>query len=158
MLYALLKDGGHCYVMVNNYNLSEFLNVLQSTGFHFSKLITWDKQRKTCGRFYMNQSEFILFLWKTEGRKINRCGTPDIWSFPNKKTKDTEGKNIHDTEKPVELFERAIINSSTEGEIVFDPFMGIGGCAVAARKTRRRFVGCEISDKYFKSALLRVEN
>ena len=56
--------------------------------------------------------------------KINNCGTADILSIPNKKTKGEDGKNIHDTEKPVELMKILIENSSQEGDIVLDPFIG----------------------------------
>lgn len=51
----------------------------------------------------MSQFEYILFFRNGRGIKINNCGTPDILSVPNKKTKDEDGENIHDTEKLVEL-------------------------------------------------------
>ena len=44
------------------------------------------------GQFYMSQFEYILFFRKGEGVKINNCGTPDILSIPNKKTKGEDGK------------------------------------------------------------------
>ena len=40
-------------------------------------------------------------------------------------------KNIHDTEKPVDLMKILIENSSNENEIVLDPFMGVGKYSVS---------------------------
>lgn len=57
------------------------------------------------GQYYMSQFEYILFFRKGKGIKINNCGTSDIISIPNIKTKDGMGKNLHDTEKPVALME-----------------------------------------------------
>ena len=84
--------------------------------------------------------------------------TSDIISIPNKKTKDENGKNIHDTEKPVGLSKILIENSSNENEIVLDPFMGVGGCAIAAKELNRRFIGCEIDENYFNIAVDRLKN
>ena len=101
--YRVLKDGSHCYIMTNHVNLIEMLNVATESGFHFIKSIIWNKGNKIMGRFYMSQFEYILFFRKGRGIQINNCGTPDILSIPNKKTKNENGENIHDTEKPVEL-------------------------------------------------------
>ena len=51
----------------------------------------------------MSQFEYILFFRYGKVSKINKCGTADIIRIPNKKTKDENGNNLHDTEKPVEL-------------------------------------------------------
>lgn len=101
--YELLKDGGHCYIMCNHINLHNYLNVAKDTGFHFIKSLIWNKGNKIMGQFYMSQFEYILFFRKGKGVKINNCGTSDILNVSNIKTKDKNGNNIHDTEKPVEL-------------------------------------------------------
>ena len=105
----------------------------------------------------MSQFEYILFFRKGVGKKINYCGTSDILSIPNKKTKDENGKNIHDTEKPVELMSILIENSSVEHEIVLDPFMGVGTTAIAAINTNRKFIGFELDEKYFEIAKNRIK-
>lgn len=108
------------------------------------------------GTFYMSQFEYIMFFRKGKGVKINNCGTSDILSIPNKKTKGADGKNIHDTEKPVELMKILVENSSKVGEIVFDPFMGVGSTGIAALSTGRRFIGTEIDEKYYNIACERI--
>ena len=120
--YRLLKDGSHCYIMTNHVNLQEILNTATECGFHFIKSLIWNKGNKIMGQYYMSQFEYILFFRKGKGKKINNCGTADILNVPNRKTKDENGKNIHDTEKPVELMKILIENSSKEDELVQDPF------------------------------------
>ena len=149
--------------MTNHKNLSHFLKVIDEwkddktkEGFNFIKCLIWDKGNKIMGQYYMSQYEYILFLRKGAGVKINNWGTSDLLSIPNKKTKGDNGKNIHDTEKPVELTDVIILNSSKEGETVFDPFMGVGGCGVSSEKLGRKFIGCELDEKYYEIARQRI--
>ena len=155
--YRLLKDGSHCYVMTNHINLIDMLNTFTDVGFHFIKSLIWNKGNKIMGQYYMSQYEYILFFRKGKGKKINNCGTSDILSISNKKTKDKDGKNIHDTEKPVELMEVLVNNSSQENELVLDPFMGVGSTGLACIKNNRNFIGIEIDEKYFDIAKNRIE-
>ena len=155
--YRILKDGSHCYIMTNHVNLQEILNVATECGFKFIKSLIWNKGNKIMGRFYMSQFEYILFFRKGKGKKINNCGTADILNVPNKKTKDENGKNLHDTEKPVELMKILVENSSQENEIVLDPFMGIGSTGMACKELRRHFLGIEIDEKYFDIAKKRID-
>ena len=154
--YRLLKDGSHCYVMCNNANLINMLNVFTSVGFHFIRSLIWDKCFKIMGTFYMSQYEYILFFRKGTGIPINNLSTSDIISIPLKKMKGIDGNNLHDTEKPVQLMKILIENSSKVGNVVLDPFMGIGATGVACKQLNREFIGCEIDEKYFKIAEQRM--
>ena len=153
-----LKDGGHCYIMTNHTNLIDMLNQFTQVGFHFIKSLIWDKGNKIMGQYYMSQFEYILFFRKGYGKKINNCGTPDLLSIPNKKTKDEFGKNIHDTEKPVKLMEVLIENSSNEGDLILEPFMGSGTTGVACVNLKRDFIGIELDEKYFEIAKERINS
>ena len=156
--YRLLKDGSHCYIMTNHVNLQEILNTATECGFHFIKSLIWNKGNKIMGQFYMSQFEYILFFRKGKGKKINKCGTSDILSVPNKKTKDKDGKNIHDTEKPVELMKILIENSSQENELVLDPFVGVGATAIDCKDLNREYIGIELDEKYYNIACNRIDN
>lgn len=155
-LYRILKEGSHCYIMTNHVNLQEILNTATECGFHFIKSLIWDKGNKIMGQCYMSQFEYILFFRKGKHKKINNCGTSDILSIPNKKTKDKNGKNLHDVEKPVDLMKILIENSSNKGDLVFDPFMGIGSTGIACVKSDRNFVGIEIDENYFNISKDRI--
>lgn len=156
-LYRVLKEGSHCYIMTNHVNLQEMLNVATESGFHFIKCLIWDKGNKIMGQCYMSQFEYILFLRKGKHKKINNCGTPDILNIPNKKTKDENGKNLHDTEKPIELAKILIENSSNEDDLVLDPFFGVGFVPIACKLLNRRFGGTEIDEEYFNKTIKRLE-
>ena len=104
----------------------------------------------------MSQFEFILFLRKGKFVKINNCGTSDLLQYRNYKTKGADGKPIHPTEKPVDLIETLIANSTQEGMTIYDPFMGSGSTGVAALNTKRNFIGIEKDDKYFDIAVSRI--
>lgn len=167
--YRVLKDGSHCYVMTNHTNLIHMLNTftdlrtdeekekgVKSYGFHFIKSLVWNKGNKIMGQYYMSQFEYILFFRKGRGIKINNCGTSDILSVPNIKMKGEDGKNLHDTEKPVALMETLIGNSSKEKDTVLDPFMGIGSAGIACQNLGRKFIGIEIDNHYYEIAKRRI--
>ncbi|MFC0903690.1 DNA-methyltransferase [Clostridium sp. MT-14] len=147
--YRILKEGSHCYIMTNHVNLQIILNTAISCGFHFIKSLIWNKGNKIMGQAYMSQFEYILFFRKGKFKKINHCGTSDILNVPNKKTKDKYGKNIHDTEKPVELMKILIDNSSNIDDIILDPFIGVGSSALAAKELKRKYIGYEIDPQYY---------
>lgn len=155
--YRVLKEGSHCYIMTNHVNLQEMINTATECGFKFIKSLIWNKGNKIMGQFYMSQFEYILFFRKGKAKKINKCGTSDILNIPNKKTKDENGKNIHDTEKPVELMKILIENSSNEEDCVFDPFLGVGASALASKELGRHFIGIEIDPQYYNIALKRLK-
>ena len=153
-LFRILKPDNHCYIMTNDFNLRNFLNVFTDVGFHFTKLIIWDKQNKIANPYYMQQVEYILFMSKGRTKQINNCGTSNLLSISNMKNKN----NDHPTEKPVELMEILIKNSSKEGDLVMDPFVGVGATALACQNLKRNFIGCEIDKKYYDTAMERLNS
>lgn len=156
-LYHVLKETGHCYIMCNNKNLYSYLCAVEKSEFHLVKTMIWAKDNKIMSQAYMSQIEFILFLRKGVFTKINNCGTSDLLNYPNKKTKDDNGKIIHPTEKPIELMRVLIENSSKENEIVFDPFMGVGTTCIASILSKRQYLGVELDEKYFKISEERIK-
>ena len=157
-LFRVLKEGSHCYIMTNHLNLREMLNEAEKVGLHFIKSLIWLKDNKIMGKWYMSQFEYILFFRKGKAVPINCCGTSDVLQVPNKKLKDRDGINLHDTEKPVRLMEQLVLNSSKEGDFVMDPFMGIGSTGIACKKNGRNFIGVELDPKYFYIAGERIKN
>jgi site-specific DNA-methyltransferase (adenine-specific) len=153
-LYRVLKPDSHCYIMTNDRNLQNFLNVFTNIGFNFCKLLIWDKQNKITNQYYMNQVEYILFMYKGRNKQINNCGTSNLISVNNVKNKT----HNHPTEKPVELMEILIKNSTNEGDLVLDPFVGVGATPVACQNLKRNFIGCEIDKKYYDTTMERLNS
>lgn len=81
---------------------------------------------------------------RVEGTVHLRQGDTNIWTFARDRNVDVN----HPTKKPVELVERAIWNSSREGDLVLDPFGGSGTTLIAAERLRRRAVLAEIDPRY----------
>jgi len=64
----------------------------------------------------------------------------------------------HPTQKPEKLLAKVILASTNKGDFVFDPFMGSGTTAIAAKLHCRRFVGCELDSSYIEIAKKRLES
>ena len=154
--YRVLKGGTHIYIMVNDKNLMRYLNEVDRSGFNFVKTLVWVKPNKICGRWYMTQKETIILARKGGQRPINNAGTSDVLFTPSFKKQKADKLNLHDTEKPTELMQVLIENSSKENDVILDPFMGIGTTAIACINTGRNFIGIEKEEKYFKIASERI--
>ena len=102
-----------------------------------------------------------LIVWDYEWVKGDHkrrfyAGERDVWrikpiNFTNLKTKK------HQAQKPIELIEKMLLNSSNKGDIILDCFVGSGTTAVACINLNRQFVGFEIAEKYFDIANKRIE-
>lgn len=64
----------------------------------------------------------------------------------------------HPTEKPVDLMAYLVEKASDPEAVVFDPFMGSGTTGVAAVRSGRSFIGCEVDEGYFDIACRRIED
>lgn len=85
----------------------------------------------------------LEFEGKVKGRFRENNKYSNIWNIP-KPNKSEE----HPTMKPVSLVARAVINSTKEGEIVYDPFLGSGTTIIACEQTNRTCYGIELDPKY----------
>ena len=72
--------------------------------------------------------------------------------------KDWSSRNdpVHPTVKPIPLLIQLLKNSTDEGDLVIDPFMGSGTCAAACKALGRRFIGIELRPPFFTVAINRV--
>jgi DNA modification methylase len=59
---------------------------------------------------------------------------------------------LHTIQKPLRLIERLVKASSNEGDLVLDPFCGVGTTAVACQKLNRNFIGFELNREYIELA------
>jgi adenine-specific DNA-methyltransferase len=80
----------------------------------------------------------------------------DVWDIPNVKANHIE-KTEHPCQFPISIPRRLINALTVKDGVVFDPFMGSGSSGVAAALQGRRFIGSELSNKYYKIAKSRVE-
>ena len=151
-VFRVLKGGCHCYIMINGRNLKDLQTEAEKVGFQFVNLLAWKKNNLTPNKYYMQQMEFILLLRKGKARNINNMGTSNCLEIPN-----IIGKKKHPTEKPVELMQIFIENSSKENDVILDPFFGTGSTLLAAYNTNRHYIGFELDEKYFDITCDRLE-
>lgn len=152
-VYKMLKDWCHCYIMINWRNLKELQQEAENAWFEYQQLLVRDKGNATPNRYYLNACEFILMLRKWHARNINEMWTKNILKVAN-----IIWNKKHPTEKPVELMEIMIRNSTNEWDLVYDPFMWAWATAIASKRLKRNFIGTEIDEKYYKIAIDRLEN
>jgi len=147
-VYRVLKPKTHFYFFVNSLNLQEALNEGTKAGFKIHNILIWKKQNATPNKFYMKNSEFIIFFRKGKERWINDMSTKQILEFKNPIGK----QKIHPTEKPQDLLEVLVANSSNEKETVLDPFAGSGNLGRACKNLKRNFILIEKDASFFKTA------
>lgn len=70
----------------------------------------------------------------------------------------TEATSLHPTQKPLKLMKSLIELTTKEGSIVLDPFMGSGSTGVASKDLKRKFIGIEKDEQYFKIAEKRLKS
>lgn len=68
-----------------------------------------------------------------------------------------DGKAVHPTQKPVELFERPMLNHALRGEVVYEPFSGSGSAIIAGERQDRRVFAMDISPRWVDAAVARWE-
>ena len=130
-VYRVLKDGTHFYCMTNVLNINKIIIEAEKVGFYLHNILVWEKNTANANRWYMKNCEFTLFFKKGKAKTINNPSSKMIHKFNN-----PVGNKLHPTQKPVELMQFYITNSSKENEIVLDPFMGSGstGCGLHQHK------------------------
>lgn len=121
-------------------------------------LLCWHKTDPipACGNKYLNDTEYCLFF--------REKGVPLFGSFDTKGTywvtplnRADKEKWGHPTIKPLPIIQMLIINSSKEGQIVLDPFMGSGTTALASVKEKRHYIGFELNKEYWEKSCNRIK-
>jgi DNA modification methylase len=140
---ASSKSGAATYVCFPWRTYSEFEAALESCGLKVSACIVWDKKSIGLGNAnYRPQHEFIFYC-KGEAWYGDKSQS-DVWSL----SRGATGKYVHPTQKPVELIEQALSNSSKGGDTVLDLFGGSGSTLIACEKTGREARLMELDPKY----------
>ncbi len=124
-------------------------------GFPVRQLITWDRGSGNNheGSYFVPQAEVIYLITKRNFRvQREAVAYGDVWHIP------FETNTPHPAPFPVELAYRCIQGGCAIDGIVFDPFMGWGTTAVAARMLGRHYIGCDLSQHYVDMAHERLKH
>lgn len=149
--HRVLKKHAHFYLYCDPETMFVAKPAAEEAGFKFWKPLIWDKRKIGMGYHYRARYECILFFEKGK-RKLNDLGRADVIECPR----------VHGgypAEKPTEVSEILITQSTEPGDLVIDPFMGSGSVGVAAVTSGRHFLGndlCNEAVDITKERLLRA--
>lgn len=168
----VLKNNGTIWISGTMSNIYSIGLALEQEGFKILNNITWQKLNPppniSC-RYFVHSTETILwakkdnrtskhfFNYKLMRELNNMKQAKDVWSSAlTPKTEKQFGK--HPTQKPLWLLEKIILASTEQNGLVLDPFLGSGTTAVAALKTKRRFIGIDREIDYLEITKKRLEH
>lgn len=157
----ILKPKGNIFSFCS-YNLVGKWHEAFDPEFDVFQFMVWHKTNPTPKIHkvsFLNSCELVICVWN-KGHTWNFTNQKDMHNFiesPICMGQERLNNPKHPTQKPVRVLERIIRIASNKGDVVFDPFMGVGSTGVAALKHDRKFIGVEIDEKYFKAAEERLK-
>jgi DNA modification methylase len=143
---TVAKPGASLYVCHSSSWQREFQNALESAGFEVRCQIIWAKNTFAWGfGRYKFQHEPIFYAHFAQQKDpwYGDKSQSTLWE-----EKKPAANRIHPTAKPVELVERALLNSSKAGDIVADLFGGSGSTLIGCERRGRKARLMEIDPKY----------
>jgi len=149
-----LKPGAAIYIWQGHRQFPPMYQILLELNFHISCVICWLKESAAITYAdYCFRTEQCLYGW-LKGAPHHWAGKPaesNVWEIKRDPTKSY----VHPTQKPVQLAQRAIINSSKREDIVLDLFLGSGSTLIASESLKRKCFGMEIDPRYCDAIVMR---
>ena len=143
----VLKDDGSAYVFYANGKENKIFPFIDCK----YQVLIWNKQNKGFGdiasRYHHTYEPFIYLSKSSPTNWYGGTQEVDVWV-----TRGLYKNEFHPTQKHPNIISRMITNSTKEGDIVLDPFLGSGTTALQCKQLGRNYIGIEISEKYCKIA------
>jgi modification methylase len=171
----VLKDDGALWVIGSYHNIFRVGRALQDAGFWILNDVIWRKVNPMPnfkGTRFTNAHETLIWATKARGARryafnydAMKMANDDIqmrsdWNLPlctgEERIKDETGAKAHPTQKPEALLHRVILASTQPGDVILDPFFGVGTTGAVARRLGRRFIGIEREARYAALAETRI--
>ena len=152
-----VKDTGSAYVCIGGYpeEVQAYLNVRIPT-----QMLIWTYQNATLlqpkDKYNQNYQVILYYRFKNTP-EINKPSTV-VNQFACQTINAPDGRQgdrYHTWQKPTELADRLILNSSKEGDVILDPFVCTGTFILSANKLGRIGKGCDIDAEAIKIAVTR---
>jgi len=148
-----LFAGDVAYVWHGALHATTVAESLVASGFDIRSQIIWAKERHVLSRgHYHWQHEPCWYAVRGKGHWSGDRRQSTLWSIPSR---DQDVATIHGTQKPVECMRRPILNNSSPGQGVYEPFCGSGTTLIAAETTGRTCHAMELDPAYVDVAVLR---
>jgi DNA modification methylase len=140
------KPGASLYACHSSSWQREFQNAVEAAGFHVRCQIIWAKNTFAWGFGRYKFRHEPIFYCHVAGQK-DPCYGDKSQSTLWEEAKPAANR-LHPTMKPVELIERALVNSSKAGDVVADLFGGSGSTLIACERRNRRARLMELDPRY----------
>ncbi|MHC4599106.1 MAG: DNA-methyltransferase [Planctomycetota bacterium] len=170
----LMKDSASLFVFSGWNNLKDILVAADRLDLTTVNHIIWKYQfGVVCRRKFVTSHYHCLFLCKNDkkrkfrqsarfdkddrdeqGRSLRYRDMEDVWEIPREYW---HGDKKTPTKLPRALVEKVLAYASEAGDVVLDPFLGSGQVAVVSKMMKRKYLGFEIVDEYFRFAKERLE-
>jgi len=143
----LLKDDAHFYIFGNIDYLEQIKPIIENY-LVLKNILIWDRKVIGMGdlKSYGKSYDIIYFGYKKIFKELNGVRDRDILEF----NRVDPLKNIHPTEKPLDLLQYLIKKSTKEKDCILDPFAGGGSTLLAAKSLNRMATGIELENNYYK--------
>jgi DNA modification methylase len=159
-IFNHLTCDGVAYILCGSRLQVDVATWLDEHRIYRSTFLVWDKGRQVISwERYHPEHENIIYC----GPGAHPTGNASRWFGPRNETTvwritpPNGSDRVHPTQKPVELYERAITNSTSRKDVVVDPFAGSGTCLIAAEKTKRSAYCIELDPNACDIAVKRWE-
>jgi modification methylase len=172
----VLKDDGALWVIGSYHNIFRVGRIVQDLGFWILNDVVWRKSNPMPnfkGTRFTNAHETLI--WAAKGRGARRytfnydamkLANDELqmrsdWTLPlatgEERLKDETGVKAHPTQKPEALLHRIVLATTRPGDLILDPFFGVGTTGAAAKRLGRRYVGIEQNPGYVSLARSRID-
>jgi DNA modification methylase len=149
-----LFPGAVAYVWHAGRRASEVQESLTAAGFETVSQIIWAKDRLVLSRGDYHWQHEPCWYCVREGNQHQWHGDRSqttLWTIPGRE----DSGHGHGTQKPVDCMQRPMLNNSSPGDGVYDPFVGSGTSIIAATQCGRRCFAMEIDPGYVDVAVQR---
>jgi len=142
----LLKDDAHFYLFGNINFIGDIRPIIEKY-LNLKNILIWDRKVIGMGdlKSYGNSYDIIYFGYNKVWKNLNGTRDRDLLSY----SRIDPAKNIHPTEKPIDILEYLIKKSSNENDKILEPFAGGGSTLLACKNLNRFATGVEIEEEYY---------
>lgn len=148
----ILKSNGKVF-MFTDWRTYPILYISASKFMKVSNCIVWDYGWIKAGKDFRFTHEFILYATMPRAKSPKDRGVSDVWRI---KPINFTTQRFCSTEKPVEIIKKMLKETSNEGDLILDCFLGSGTTMKACLETKRNCIGMEINPKYIDICKKRV--
>jgi DNA modification methylase len=152
-----LFPGDVAYVWHGALHATTVAESLVATGFAIRSQIIWAKERLVLSRgdyHWQHEPCWYAVRSKATGHWSGDRKQTTLWQIASR---DQDATTVHGTQKPVECMRRPILNNSSRGQAVYEPFSGSGTLIIAAETTGRACFAMELDPAYVDVAVSRWE-